>query len=139
MWLESRADARATFVEVWAKMNRGAALAPMESLIAEVITMHPEYHARLRDREVLSAEFPPEQGESNPFLHMGMHIALKEQQRTDRPPGVADAYRRIVQRSGDAHEAEHRMIECLARSLWEAQRARVLPDEEAYLDCLRRL
>ena len=139
MWLESRADARAPFVEVWTKMQRGTALTPMESLIAGVIAMHPEYHPCLSDAGVLAAEFAPDGGQSNPFLHMGLHIALEEQRRTDRPSGVAAVYLGMVKRSGDTHRAEHRMIECLARSLWEAQRARALPDEQAYLDCLRRL
>ena len=81
----------------------------------------------------------PEAGETNPFLHMSMHLSLQEQVGTDRPPGIHALYERLVLRSGDAHAAEHRMMECLGRILWEAQRQNGMPDEQAYLECVRRL
>jgi hypothetical protein len=67
-----------------------------------------------------------------------MHLSIREQAGTDRPPGIRAIHQRLSSRLG-AMEAEHRMIECLGRSLWEAQRAGTLPDETAYLDCLRSL
>lgn len=45
----------------------------------------------------------------------------------------------LAARLDDAHAAEHRMIECLAEALWEAQRAGTPPDEAAYVERLRRL
>ena len=41
---------------------------------------HPEYHAWLEQGErALTAEFTPESGVGNPFLHLSMHLALREQ------------------------------------------------------------
>ena len=67
-----------------------------------------------------------------------LHLALLEQLATDRPAGIRAHYQRIVQRSGDAHEAEHLAMECLVQALWEAQRDGRAPDEESYLNCLAR-
>ena len=77
--------------------------------------------------------------QSNPFLHMGMHIAIREQLSTQRPPGIEAAYKQLLERLGDLHAVEHHMMECLGQAMWEAQRQGTPPDESAYLECLRRL
>ena len=137
--LQSRDEIRRVYLTVWRKMQAGEWLEPMEAMIAEVIGDHPEYHGLLDDGEAAeSREFTPEQGQTNPFLHMGMHIALREQAGADRPRGIAERYRRLVSARG-RHQAEHAMMECLGQALWQAQRDGVLPDEGAYLDCLKKL
>ena len=68
-----------------------------------------------------------------------MHLAIREQVGTDRPPGIRAIHAALARRLGDVHEAEHRMIECLGEALWNAQRAGTAPDETAYLEALRRL
>jgi hypothetical protein len=84
-------------------------------------------------------DFTPEAGQANPFLHMGLHLAIREQVGTNRPAGIASIHSQLCRRLGDQHEAEHRMIECLAEALWLSQRTGLPPDEPAYLDALRRL
>ena len=136
---ESREEVRQIYLHVWNKMQRGDFLEPMESLIADVIAAHPEYHEIFDGGDtLLNAEYTPEQGASNPFLHMGMHIALREQAATDRPPGIRDIYQRVVGARGQL-EAEHAMMECLGKALWSAQRSGREPDEAAYLECLKKL
>ena len=110
---------------------------PLEQLVAAVVERHPEYHAALEGDAPGDRDYLPEMGESNPFLHMGMHIAIEEQLAAGRPAGLAEIYQALAARCGDAHEAEHRMMECLGEALWRAQRDGVMPDEAAYLDCLR--
>lgn len=137
--LQNRDDIRRVYIGVWRKLQQGQALDPMESIIAEVVQLHPEYHAMLDSGDAaLETEFAVEGGQSNPFLHMGMHIAIREQTGIDRPPGIRAAYTRLCQRRGQ-HEAEHAMLECLAQSLWEAQRNNRPPDETAYLECVKKL
>jgi hypothetical protein len=136
---QSRDEIRRVYLDVWQKMQQGKLLEPMEALIAEVIELHPEYQPLLADDEAVEGlEFTPEQGQTNPFLHMGMHIALREQAGGDRPAGVRQVYERLVAARG-RHEAEHAMMECLGQSLWEAQRENRVPDENAYLECLKKL
>ncbi len=136
---KSREDVRQIYHHVWSKMQGGEILEPMESLIADVIAAHPEYHGIFDDSDtLLHAEYTPEQGMTNPFLHMGMHIALREQAATDRPPGIREIYQHLVNTRGRL-EAEHAMMECLGEALWSAQRSGDEPDESGYLACLRKL
>ena len=70
---------------------------------------------------------------------MGMHIALKEQVNSDRPIGINTIFKQIISRSITLHDAEHKMMECLGRSLWEAQCKNKLPDENEYIECLKKI
>ena len=135
---ESRADTRQTFFEVWKKMRDGLPMTALETLIADVVRMHPEYHPLLeRGAEVLDQDWLPEGGETNPFLHMGMHIAIREQLSIDRPPGIKDAYESLLAKTRDVMAAEHLMLECLGETLWRAQRENRMPDEQLYLRLVR--
>jgi hypothetical protein len=128
------------YIDAWRKFRAGEVLQPLEVLIAEVVGLHPEYHALLEQGgSVLDKDFVPELGESNPFMHMGMHIAIREQLGCDRPVGIVAAHRQLLLCLQDTHAAEHRMMECLGQSLWEAQRANAAPDEQVYLCCVQAL
>ncbi len=136
---QSREEVRQIFLNVWQNMQQQRLLEPMEALIADVIDAHPEYHDLLGDSdEIAQQEFPPERGQTNPFLHMGMHIALREQAQSDRPAGIRQIHQNLIASRGQ-HEAEHAMMECLGAVLWTAQRNNSLPDEAEYLDCLKKL
>jgi hypothetical protein len=134
-----REGLRRLYLEAWRKRREGLPAEPLEIQLADVIEQHPEYHALLeRGEDALDQDWTPEQGGTNPFLHMGLHLALAEQVGTDRPRGIAAVHRALARKLG-RHEAEHRMAECLAQALWDAQRNASLPDEAAYLDALRRI
>jgi hypothetical protein len=137
---EGREQMRRRYLEAWRKFSAREPLEPLEGQLAAVIAEHPEYIGWLESGDApLAAEFTPEGGRENPFLHMGLHLALREQVSTDRPAGISAIHRALATRAGSAHEAEHRMIETLAESLWEAQRSGRAPDELGYLERLRRL
>lgn len=140
MFVQDRNEARDYFFKVWAKHKNKLPLEPIEAIISEVILEHPEYHHYLDDKETSSnSDFKPEQNETNPFLHMGMHIALKEQVNSNRPVGINNVFNQLMTKSISVHDAEHKMMECLGQSLWEAQRNNSLPDENNYLECLNRI
>lgn len=137
---QSRSELRAVYISAWRKSRAGEPLTPLEAQIAHVIAEHPEYHALLEASEaLLDAEFLPEGGAQNPFLHLGLHLAIREQVSTDRPAGIARIHAQLSVQLGSAHAAEHRMLETLGEILWEAARAETLPDEAAYLERLKRL
>jgi len=137
---QDRNELRQTYFDVWRRRDDKAQLEPLELLILGVIEEHPEYHDFLDDPDSsLDKDFTPEYGQSNPFLHMGMHIAIREQLTTDRPPGFAKAYAGAVRRCGDSHQAEHRILECLAETLWLAHRDGTAPAELDYLEKVRAL
>lgn len=140
MFGQDRNQLRQMYLDAWQKHQAGTLLSPLESLISEIIGMHPEYHALFeKGIETLDKDFMPESGESNPFMHMGMHIAIQEQLGTDRPAGIAIAHKKLLLRLQDPHEVEHQMMECLGQSLWEAQRNNTAPDETQYLLCVQKL
>ena len=117
-------------------------LSPVLAVLAliGVVALHPEYVQLLESGPAaLDREYTPEEGQTNPFLHMGLHLAIREQVATDRPAGIALVHRSLAARLGDVHEAEHAMIERLGAALWNAQRAGLPPDEAQYLESLRRL
>jgi len=130
---------RRFFSEAWRKRRERLPLEPLEDLVAQIIAAHPEYHALLESPDKIDQDYTPETGRTNPFLHMGLHIAIQEQLAADRPAGIRGIYQQLAQRHADLHEAEHRMAECLAECMWEAQRSGMAPDESAYLERLRRL
>ena len=134
---QDRNELRRMYREAWQKLLEEKALSPLEAQIAQVVEQHPEYHDAVAGD--LERDFTVEAGETNPFLHMGLHLGIREQVATDRPAGVAAIFRQLAAQLGDAHAAEHRMIDCLAEALWEAQRNNQVPDEQAYLERLRRL
>jgi hypothetical protein len=137
---QSRDQLRQAYVDAWRKHRERLPMEPLEAQIADVIALHPEYHAQLEKPEaVLARDFTPEGGQSNPFLHMGLHLAVREQVATNRPTGIRAAFEQLVQRYGDPHAAEHAIIECLAEALWDAQRSGRMPDEQAYLERVRSL
>ena len=60
---------------------------------------------------------------------MALHMAIREQLTTDRPPGARDLYAKLLPRFADAHRLEHAFMECLAETIWDAQRTGTVPDE----------
>jgi hypothetical protein len=137
---QSRDQLRRMYQDTWRKFTNRAPLEPLEAQVAAVIAEHPEYVQWLESGdEALAAEFTPESGRQNPFLHMGLHLAIREQVATDRPRGIASVHEALSKRMGDPHGAEHAMLEPLAETLWEGQRNGRAPNEQAYLEKLRAL
>ena len=134
-----RKQMREFFRAAWRKHRSGEALQPVEQLIAGVVAEHPEYHAYLESEDALANDFTPQDGVTNPFLHMGMHVALREQAGANRPAGFNAAYAQLAAMKGDRHEAEHRRVDCLGETLWAEQAAGRPPDEVAFMACVRRL
>lgn len=130
---------RRMYADAWRKHLDEEPVSALEAQIVEVIALHPEYQDAIESADTIDREFTPDAGETNPYLHMGLHLGIREQVATNRPPGIADVFRALATRIGDRHTAEHRMIDCLAETLWEAQRDNCSPDEQRYLERLRRL
>jgi hypothetical protein len=131
---QSREQLRQMYLASWRKFRAREPLQPLEAQVAAVIAEHPEYIPWLESgKDVVATDFTPEGGRENPFLHMGMHLAIREQLSTNRPAGFADLHRRLSEHYGDAHEAEHALLTPLGETLWEAQRAARAPDEMDYL------
>jgi len=139
MFNPSRDEVRRFFCDTWGKYRRSEPLAGLEQTALGVIVLHPEYHALLEDpAQAAGMEYSPEGGELNPFLHLSLHLAIEEQLAIDQPRGIRARFAELAARMGSEHDAKHAVLECLGETMWEAQRAGRAPDEQAYLECLRR-
>ena len=139
MFTPSQHDVRTFFCEAWRKQRAAEALSPMEALAAEWIDRHPEYHGDLADLQAaLAAVYTVEEGRSNPFLHLSMHLSISEQCSIDQPRGIRQAVELLAARRGDLHQAQHEVMECLGEMIWTSQRSGLPPDPHAYLDAVRR-
>ena len=140
MFVETRDESRRFFFHVWQKMSEKRQLEPLETLVAQVIKEHAEYHAILSvPDQALDRDYTPEEGGTNPFLHMGLHVAVQEQLQSDRPLGIIELYHRLRSSlSDDVHRTEHMIMECLAEALWQAGRSAAVSNERDYLDCVRK-
>jgi hypothetical protein len=133
----TREQLREAYSDAWRKQLATAPLSPLEAMLADVIGLHPEYQPLVQDSD-RALGLDPSAGADNPFLHMGLHMAVREQLSIDRPPGVRQVQRELEARHGDSHRAEHVLMESLAETLWEAQRTGRPPDEARYLALARR-
>ena len=135
----NRDTTREVFFHAWAKHRGGEPLEGMERMLVQVALAHPEYHAMLDDRDAhLDRDYSPAVGETNPFLHMGLHIAIEEQLTLGEPAGIREAFQRLRVQMPDEHEVQHRIMECLAESIYQMQRQRRDFDAAAYIECLKR-
>src|SRR5688500_18476706 len=108
---QSRDQLRQMYIETWRKRRERLPMEPLEAQIADIIELHPEYQAALQDPDrVLDRDYSPEGGQSNPFLPMGLHLAIREQIGTDRPQGIRQCFVDLANKIGDEHGAEHQMI-----------------------------
>jgi hypothetical protein len=133
----SRNEVRQFFFDAWAKFKKQQALSGLEAIAIEVMQMHPEYHPVLDVPErYMDQAYFPEMGETNPFLHMSLHLSVLEQISINQPLGIADIYATLLQKHGSALDAQHDLMDCLAETMWQAQRNGQPPDTEEYLNCI---
>ena len=139
MFAPSQHDVRRFFCDTHRKRREGLPLTPMETVAADWIDQHPEYHAELSDLEAaLAAVYDVDAGRTNPFLHLSMHLSISEQVSIDQPHGIKQAYELLAAKRGSAHEAHHEVMECLGEMMWESQRSGLPPDGHKYIDGVRR-
>jgi hypothetical protein len=140
MFAPSQADVRRFFCAVRAKQEAQQPLDALETLAGLWIAEHPEYFDDLQDlTRALDRMYEVEDGKTNPFLHLSMHLSISEQCSIDQPRGVRQAVELLAARKGSLHEAHHVAMECLGRMVWESQRSGRPPDGAGYVDQLQRL
>ena len=138
MFTPSSDDVRRFFCEAFRKQRAGEILSPMDAIAADWIREHPEYEAVLADVDTaLARNYSVEGGETNPFLHLSMHLSIAEQVSIDQPPGIRAACQALTAKLG-AHEAHHAIMECLGEMIWTSQRNHTPPDTATYIECVRK-
>ncbi|MBW8760250.1 MAG: DUF1841 family protein [Burkholderiales bacterium] len=139
MFQPSQHDVRRFFCETHALAKSGAPMSPIQILASQWIAEHPEYHADLADVDAaLAAVFEVDDGRTNPFLHLAMHLTISEQCSIDQPSGIRQAVELLAARRQSLHDAHHEAMDCLGQMIWQSQRSGLPPDGHQYLDCVRR-
>jgi hypothetical protein len=139
MFNPSQSDVRRFFCAVRAKAQAGQPMDALETLAGQWLAEHPEYDADLMDADAaVDRSYPSEDGRTNPFLHLSMHLSISEQCSIDQPRGIRQAVELLAARRNSLHDAHHEAMECLGRMLWESQRSARPPDGAAYIDCVQR-
>lgn len=138
MFNPTKDEVRRFFCDTWRKSQANEVLTPLEAIARDWILQHPEYESELSDQDAAqSADYDIAKGQSNPFLHLSMHLSIAEQVSIDQPPGIRSAFQLLATRLGE-HDAHHKIMECLGQMLWTSQRNGTPPDGEAYIECVRR-
>ena len=139
MFQPNQSDVRRFFCAAHAAQRSGLPLDPMAAIAARWIAEHPEYHDELADEAAaLQAVYTVEEGRTNPFLHLSMHLTIEEQVAIDQPTGIRQAVQLLASRRGSLHEAHHEVMECLGEMIWASQRSGLPPDGLAYIEAVRR-
>lgn len=139
MFSPNQSDVRRFFCMAYRRHAANQPMDAMQTLAAQWIAEHPEYHADLADEEsAVTRAYDVQGGRTNPFLHLSMHLTISEQCSIDQPRGIRQAVELLAARRGSLHEAHHEAMECLGRMIWESQRNGRPPDGQAYLDCVQR-
>lgn len=139
MFNPTQADVRNFFFDIFAKAQQNVALSGLEKIAYSIILEHPEYHEILNNRDkYLEAQYSPQLGELNPFLHLSMHLTLIEQLSINQPLGIDMLYKEMCVKCKDEHQAMHEIIDCLGEMIWLAQRNNTLPDVNIYFDCIKK-
>ena len=139
MFTPSQHDVRRFFCETHRKTQANEILTPLEAIARDWLLQHPEYTDALADPEAaLAADYNVERGDSNPFLHLSMHLSIAEQVSIDQPPGIRAACQQLARRLDSEHEAHHQVMECLGQMIWNSQRTNTPPDGAAYIECVKR-
>ena len=135
MFAPSQEQVRRFFCDAWAKHLAGQPLTPLEAQAADWIAGHPEYHGDLADVDAaIARQYTVEEGRTNPFLHLSMHLSITEQVSIDQPRGIKAAIEKLAHRLGSMHEAHHVAMEALGEMVWASQRSGQPFDGQAYIE-----
>lgn len=145
LYQPTQADVRRFFCSVYAKAKENTALEAIETIASLWIDEHPEYHADLKDVDAvlsnllsLNQVITSDDGKTNPFLHLSMHLTITEQCSIDQPRGIRQAVELLTARLDSLHDAHHVVMECLGQMIWDAQQNKRAPDGQAYVEAVQR-
>jgi hypothetical protein len=139
MFSPSQADVRRFFCSVYAKARAGSTLEAIETIASQWMDEHPEYAQDFQDLDTALASMTEvQEGRTNPFLHLSMHLSISEQCSIDQPRGIRQAIELLTHRRNSLHLAHHEAMDCLGKMLWESQQAGRPPQGDAYIACVQR-
>jgi len=136
VFFQDRKKQREFLANSWQKYTSNKPLEPLEQQLVSVIKIHPEYHNLIGN---IDSEYLPEQGGVNPFLHINLHLALRDQLSINQPKDVKEVHQKLIDQYKDPHVVEHLMMECIAEMIYISQKNNTTMDQESFLNCITSL
>ena len=136
MFTSDRSKQRQYLKQAWEKYTSQEQLEPLELQLSKIVEQHPEYQNLIKN---LDSEYFPEQGKTNPYLHINLHLTLQDQITMDQPKGIRDIHNQLIVKIQDAHEVEHMMMEHIAEMIFNAQKNNAAFDLDGYIQALKSL
>ena len=136
MFTSDRSKQRQYLKQAWEKYTSQEQLEPLELQLSKIVEQHPEYQNLIKN---LDSEYFPEQGNTNPYLHINLHLTLQDQITMDQPKGIRDIHSQLIVKIKDAHEVEHMMMEHIAEMIFNAQKNNAAFDIDGYIQALKSL
>jgi len=133
---QDRKKQRKFLAKSWKKYTNYKPLDPLEEQLVSIIEIHPEYQDLISN---IDSEYFPGQGEVNPFLHINLHLAIRDQLSLNQPKGVKEVHHELIKHYKDSHEVEHLMMECITEMIYISQKNNTTMDQESYLNCIKSL
>ena len=134
MFTSDRSKQRQYLKQAWEKYTSQEQLEPLELQLSKIVEQHPEYQNLIKN---LDSEYFPEQGNTNPYLHINLHLTLQDQITMDQPKGIRDIHSQLIVKIKDAHEVEHMMMEHIAEMIFNAQKNNAAFDLDGYIQALK--
>ena len=136
MFSQDRQKQRKFLANSWQKYTSNKPLEPLEKQLVSIIASHPEYQDLIGN---IKSEYSPEQDEVNPFLHINLHLALRDQLTLNQPKGIKVVHQKLISNYKDSHKVEHLMMECIEEMIYISQKNNTTMDQERYLECITSL
>ena len=136
MFTSNRSKQRQYLNQAWEKYTRQEQLEPLELQLSKIVEQHPEYQNLIKN---LDSEYFPEQGNTNPYLHINLHLTLQDQITIDQPKGIKEIHSQLLLKIKDAHKVEHMMMEHIAEMIFNAQKNNAAFDLDGYIQALKQL
>ena len=136
MFTSDSSKQRQYLKQAWEKYTSQEQLEPLELQLSKIVEQHPEYQNLIKN---LDSEYFPEQGNTNPFLHINLHLTLQDQITMDQPKGIKEIHSQLLLKIKDAHEVEHMMMEHIAEMIFNAQKNNAAFDLDGYIQALKQL
>lgn len=135
LYSQDRATQRKFLFNAWQKFINKEPLEDLEKKIVEIIDIHKEYQHLINNIEL---DYPLEQNNINPFLHINLHLTLREQLAINQPFGIKQAYDSLVAKLKDSHLAEHLIMDCIVKMISSVQKTGTTINEKEYFDCIQK-
>ena len=136
MFTSDRSKQRQYLKQAWGKYTRHEQLEPLELQLSKIVEKHPEYQNIINN---LDSDYFPEHGQTNPFLHINLHLTLQDQIKMDQPKGIKKIHTKLLVKVKDSHEVEHMMMEHIAEMIFNAQKNNSAFNLDGYIQALKEL